>query len=223
MSATMRTVLVTGASRGIGKAIRDVLADTGQYTILAPTRQEMSLDDPESIERYLQEAPDVDILINNAGINILKPVDEIDDESLRQMLSVNLEAPLRLISRVVPYMKSQIFGRIVNISSIWGVRSKELRTLYSTTKSGLNGITKALARELGAYNILVNSVCPGYVNTELTQKNVSPQEQEIIKKTIPLGRFAEPNEIATFIKFLVSDENNYITGQILVIDGGFLA
>lgn len=223
MGATKKTVLITGANRGIGKAIHDVLSDTGQYTILAPTRQEMRLNKPESIERYLQKVTDVDILINNAGINILKAVDEIDDNSLHQMLSVNLEAPLRLIRRIVPYMKSHMFGRIVNISSIWGIHSKELRTLYSMTKFGINGITKALGRELGAYNILVNSVCPGYVNTELTQKNVPPHEQEIIKKAIPLARFAEPEEIARFIKFLISDENSYITGQVLVIDGGFLA
>jgi NAD(P)-dependent dehydrogenase (short-subunit alcohol dehydrogenase family) len=222
MGATKKTVLITGSSRGIGKAIHDVLSDTGQYTISAPTRQEMRLNEPESIERYLQKVTGVDILINNAGINILKAVDKIDDNSLHQMLSVNLEAPLRLIRRIVPYMKSHMFGRIVNISSIWGIQSKELRTLYSMTKFGLNGITKALGRELGAYNILVNSVCPGYVNTELTQKNIPFHEQEIIKKTIPLGRFAEPKEIATFIKFLISDENSYITGQTLVIDGGFL-
>lgn len=223
MGATKKTVLITGASRGIGKAIHDVLSDTRQYTILAPTRQEMRLNEPESIECYLQKVTGVDILINNAGINILKAVDEIDDNSLHQMLSVNLEAPLRLIRRIVPYMKLHMFGRIVNISSIWGIHSKELRTLYSMTKFGINGITKALGRELGAYNILVNSVCPGYVNTELTQKNVPPHEQEIIKKTIPLARFAEPEEIARFIKFLISDENSYITGQVLVIDGGFLA
>lgn len=223
MRTSKKKVLITGASRGIGKAIYDTLAATGQYVILAPTRQEMNLDDPESIENYLQKHSGVNILINNAGINILKTIEEIDDDSLRQMLQVNVEAPLRLIRRVVPYMKAQTFGRIINISSIWGIRSKELRTLYSMTKSGLNGITKALARELGPYNILVNSVCPGYVNTELTRKNVPPSEQKLIKKTIPLGRFAETKEIALFVKFLISEENTYITGQSLIIDGGFLA
>lgn len=218
-----RTVLITGASRGIGKAIRNTLMETGLYMILAPTRQEMNLDNHESIEHYMQSISGVDILVNNAGVNILKTVDKIDDDSFKQMMSVNLEAPLRIIQNVVPHMKTQRYGRIINISSIWGLRSKERRLLYSITKFGLNGMTKALARELGAYNILVNSVCPGYVNTELTQKNVPQSEQKIIKKTIPLGRFAEPSEIARFISFLVSDENTYITGQVLVIDGGFLA
>jgi len=218
-----KTVLITGASRGIGKAIYDALAQSGLYAILAPTRQDMNLSDSESIERYMQNIPGVDIVINDAGINILKAVDEADDDSLGQMMSVNLEAPLRIIRHVVPHMKSQKYGRIINISSIWGVRSKELRVLYSMTKFGLNGMTRALARELGSYNILVNSVCPGYVNTEMTRKNVPLNEREMIEKTIPLGRFAEPEEIARFTKFLISDENTYITGQTLVIDGGFLA
>jgi 3-oxoacyl-[acyl-carrier protein] reductase len=218
-----KTVLITGTSRGIGKAIYEALIETSHYTILAPTRQEMNLDNVASIERYLRNIPGVDILINNAGINILKAVGEIEEDSLRQMTSVNLEAPLRIIRHVVPHMKSQRYGHIVNISSIWGIRSKELRVLYSMTKFGLNGLTKALAHELGPYNILVNSVCPGYVNTELTRKNISQQELEIIKGTIPLGRLAEPQEIAAFIKFLISSENTYITGQLLTIDGGFLA
>lgn len=218
-----KTVLITGASRGIGRAIHQTLVETGLHRILAPTRKDMDLNDPKSINRYLQGIPGVDILINNAGINILEEVDEINDDSLKQMLAVNLEAPLRIVRGVVPHMKSQKYGRIVNISSIWGLRSKEMRTLYSMTKFGLNGMTKALARELGPYNILVNSVCPGYVNTELTQKNIGPNERQLIRKAIPLCRFAEPSEISAFIKFLVSAENTYITGQLLVIDGGFLA
>lgn len=218
-----RSVLITGASRGIGKAIRDVLTAARQYTLWEPTRQEMDLEDGASIDRYLGGIPGIDILVNNAGINILAEAGEIDDDAFHKMVMVNLEAPLKIIRRVVPHMKSQKFGRIINISSIFGVRSKELRTLYSMTKFGLNGITRALAREFGGYNILVNSVCPGYTNTELTRKNVPPSEQDQIRKTIPLGRFAEPEEIALFVKFLISPENTYITGQTLVIDGGFLA
>lgn len=218
-----KTVLLTGASRGIGKSIYDTLLKTGLYTILTPQRCDMNLENPESIERYLQNIPGVDILINNAGINIVEAISEIDENALRQMMSVNLEAPLMIIKHIVPHMKSQKYGHIVNISSIWGIRSKEKRVLYSMTKFGLNGVTKALARELGMYNILVNSICPGYVNTDLTQQNVPEDEQKIIKRTIPLGRFAEPVEISELVKFLVSTNNTYITGQLLVIDGGFLA
>ena len=120
-------------------------------------------------------------------------------------------------------MKRIKFGRIVNVSSIWGIRSKEKRTLYSAAKFGVNGITKALARELGPYNILVNSICPGYVDTSLTQKNISYEEQIKIKAEIPLRRFADPNEIAESIAFLIDKRNTYITGHTLIIDGGFLA
>ncbi len=221
--ASKRTVLVTGGSRGIGKAIVEVLRQTGDYDVLAPSRQEMNLSDVSSIEAYIRARPAVDILVNNAGINLLRPLEAIDDGAFSEMISVNLRGPLAAIREVAPHMKSRRYGRIVNVSSIFGVRSKERRGLYSMTKFGLNGLTHALARELGADGILVNSVCPGYVNTELTKANVPPADQEAVQKQIPLARFAEPEEIARFVRFLISEENTYITGQTLIIDGGFLA
>ncbi len=219
-----KNVLITGVSRGIGKAIKDRLDATNQYNLIVPSRIEMDLTNSENIVNYFNKTDlHVDILINNAGTNVLNAIEDITMDTVEQMLSINLKAPLQLIKSCVPYMKSQQWGRIVSLSSIWGVRSKEFRTLYSAAKFGINGITKALSRELGEYGILVNAVCPGYVNTELTNKNVPPVEQEKIKATIPLRRFAEPGEIANLIKFLISDENTYITGQAIVIDGGFLA
>lgn len=219
-----RNVLITGVSRGIGKAIKDRLDETNQYNLIVPSRIEMDLTNSENIVNYFNKTDlHVDILINNAGTNVLNAIEDITMDTVEQMLSINLKAPLQLIKSCVPYMKSQQWGRIVSLSSIWGVRSKEFRTLYSAAKFGINGITKALSRELGEYGILVNAVCPGYVNTELTNRNVPPAEQEKIKATIPLRRFAEPAEIANLIKFLISDENTYITGQAIVIDGGFLA
>lgn len=221
--AGKKNVLITGASRGIGLAIKKCLETSGEYNVITPSRNDMNLEDPASIENYMNQISDIDILINNAGINILKDVEDIDSISLESMLSVNLKSPLALIQKVVPNMKRNNFGRIINISSIWGVTSRESRTLYSMTKFGINGITKSLCRELGKHNIIINSVCPGYVNTELTKQNVPESEQVKIKNNIPLGRFAEPEEIAEFIAFLVSEKNQYITGQTLLIDGGFLA
>ncbi len=219
-----KNVFITGANRGIGKAIKDVLEATGQYDLITPSRKDMDLASAENITRYFSDHhPQVDVLINNAGINILNAIEDIKHQTVEEMVAVNLVAPLRLIQACVPHMKTRKWGRIINISSIFGVRSKEFRTLYSATKFGLTGITKALSRELGEYNILVNAVCPGYVNTELTKKNVPADEQERIKDSIPLNRFAEPFEIANLVKYLISDENTYITGQALVIDGGFLA
>lgn len=218
-----KTILITGASKGIGKAIFDELSTDNKYNILAPSRSEMMLDNRDSINDYMSANNNIDIVINNAGINILSPIEKISESDMQSMIMINLSAPLEIIKKCVPYMKSNGGGKIINISSIWGLRSKEYRTMYSMTKFGINGITKALSRELGEYNILVNSVCPGYVNTEMTIKNVPEKEAEKIKINIPLRRFAEPNEIAKLIKFLVSDDNTYITGETILIDGGFLA
>jgi len=120
-------------------------------------------------------------------------------------------------------MKTRGGGRIVTFSSIWGMRSKEYRPLYSMTKFGVNGMTRALARELGPSGILLNCVAPGYVLTEMTAKNVPPDEQKRLCAEIPLRRMAQPSEIAKTVAFLLSADNTYITGQTIVIDGGFLA
>jgi len=218
-----KNILITGASRGIGEAIKLELSQKGFHCI-TPSSQELDLNCCESIKKYF-ETFDQDIygLVNNAGINILSDITSLNDEKFDTMMNINLRAPLKLIQEVSQIMIENQSGKIVNLSSIWGIRSKEYRTLYSITKFGINGMTKALARELGAYNILVNSIAPGYVNTELTKKNVPADEQIKIQKDIPLGRFAEPLEIAKVVSFLISEENTYITGQTIIVDGGFLA
>jgi 3-oxoacyl-[acyl-carrier protein] reductase len=216
-----RTVLITGASRGIGEAIKTRLSSEGT-TVLSPSRAELDLLSNDSIDFYLGSLKStVDILVNNAGINFLAALEEITAETLETMVQVNLIAPLRLVKGVVPGMKKNRFGRIVNISSIFGIVSKERRLLYTTTKSALIGMTKTLALELGGFNILVNSIAPGYVLTELTRQNNSPEEIERISSTIPLKRMSEPAEIAEVAAFLCSDKNTYITGQAIVVDGGF--
>ena len=218
-----RNVLITGGTGGIGQSIVERLSREPQYTVYAPTRAEFDLESQESIEDFFKVSSDYDIVINNAGVNVPACIEDIVEEQIKASLQINLVAPLLIIRKCVHHMKQQRFGRIVNVSSIWGIRSKEKRALYSATKFALNGVTKSLCRELGPHNILVNSICPGYVNTRLTQRNVTSEEQEVIKKEIPLRRFADPQEIAESIAFLVSDNNSYMTGQTLIVDGGFLA
>ena len=216
-------VLVTGGSRGIGKAVVDELSRRNGYEIIAPSRQELDLDDNESIENFMNDLPPVNALINVAGMNILKPLEDIDDEILQSMLNVNLIAPLKLIRKVATGMKELNGGKIVSFSSIWGIRSKEFRTMYSMGKFGIRGVTAALARELGPDNILINAIAPGYVLTRMTEENVPEKERLKICNEIPLRRMAQPEEIAKVAAFLISPDNTYITGQTVIVDGGFLA
>lgn len=216
-----KTVFITGAARGIGESIYKKLK-TENYKIIAPTRQELDLSDNASMYRYIEAHRNlkVDILINNAGINLPTWIDELTDENINQHTQINLISPIKLISAFVPHMKKNKWGRIINISSIFGIVARGKQTMYTATKHGINGVTKALALELGPYNILVNSVCPGFTNTDLVKSN-SPKKNALLAKDVPLGRFAEPVEIAELVSFLISDKNTYINGQCLIIDGGF--
>ncbi|MBI5554649.1 MAG: SDR family oxidoreductase [Elusimicrobia bacterium] len=217
-----KIALVTGASQGIGHAIAKRLRQE-DLEVLTPSLEKMNLLSDISIDAYLAELKKpVDILINNAGINILGSGIEVSDETIKQMTQVNLLAPLRLARAIAPGMIERKYGRIVNISSIWSAITKPRRVTYSMTKAGLNGLTRTLAVELAPYNVLVNAVAPGYVNTELTKQNNSPADLEKIRNTIPLGRLAEPDEIAELVAFLCSAKNTYITGQVIVADGGFI-
>lgn len=220
----MQSVLITGASKGIGKAIFEKFTSEG-YCVVAPTREQLDLSEPSSIDDFVEKNKDmpVDIIVNCAAINPIAYIEDIEDIDFDKTMQVNIKAPLKLIQGFVGGMKSRGYGRIVNISSIWGVVSKEKRTTYSVSKNGIHGISNALAVELGEYNILINSVCPGFTNTELTLQNVSPIEATKLCEQIPLGRFAEPSEIAELVFFLGSSKNTYITGQKIVIDGGFVA
>ncbi len=217
-----KIALVTGSSRGIGFAVARCLVKQG-IKVLTPSRKELNLSDDNSIEDYFSAlSSPVDILVNNAGINILGTLGDLDERGVKETMQVNLLAPLKIIGRVVPGMKKRGSGRIVNIGSIWGIVTKPGRVSYAMTKSGIGGLTRSMAVELAPSNILVNCVAPGYVNTELTLKNNPQKELRKIKESIPLGRLAEPVEVAELVSFLCSDRNTYITGQTIAIDGGYL-
>ncbi|MGB4415276.1 MAG: SDR family oxidoreductase [Paludibacter sp.] len=217
-----KVALITGSSRGIGKAIVDKFK-ANNYCVLTPSRNEMNLNANTSIEAYCKNiAVNIDVIINCAGINTIAKINDIEDSDIISMLQINLLAPLKVIQHLNDKMGTNNIGHIVNISSIWSFVSKEGRCGYSATKAAINGITRTLALELASKNILINSVAPGYVNTELTKQNNTLSEITEITSSIPLQRFAEPEEIANLVYFLSSDQNTYITGQTIIIDGGYV-
>ncbi|GDX24657.1 3-oxoacyl-[acyl-carrier-protein] reductase FabG [Actinomycetes bacterium] len=217
-----RVALITGASKGIGKEIAELFKFSGAK-VLTPSHSELDLASNSSVESYASSLTGgIDILVNNAGINLLAGLDELDQEVLKKTLQINLVAPLILTKLLAERMKSNRYGRIVNISSIWSVVAKEGRLAYTASKSALNGATRTLAVELGEHGILVNTIAPGYVNTELTSQNNSSEQLRLIRNNIPLKRLAEPNEIAQIAAFLCSEKNSYMTGQVLVADGGYV-
>lgn len=215
------TALITGASKGIGFAIANLFKQKN-IDVIVPTRKELDLNSRESIYNFAKNLDKpVDLLINNAGINKLAFFEEINHEDLDETMQVNLTSQIILTKLLIPHMKAQKYGRIINISSIWSEYSKPQRLMYSTSKAGLNGFTVASAVELAPYNILVNAIAPGFVNTELTRNNNSVENIKKMTEAIPLKRLAESDEIAELVYFLSSDKNTFVTGQIIYADGGF--
>ena len=216
-----KTALITGASRGIGKSIKEILSKD-EIEIISPTRNELDLSSSESIDKFLsQVSADIDIIINNAGILKVGEHNEFSSDDFHEILQVNVVAPFKIISGFVEKMKTQSFGRIVNISSVWGQKSKKGRTLYSSSKAALDALTRSLAIEFASYNILINSVAPGYIETDMLKQCNTEEELSIIRDTIPMKRFGKKSEIAELVRFLSSENNSYITGQIFTIDGGY--
>lgn len=234
-----KNVLITGASRGIGNDLANSFYLSGANIISTSTKPFklkntklknqwtnfiVDFNDDKSIEEFsknLIKYKKIDVLINNAGINKINDIDKIIRDDWDMINRVNLRAPYLISQLVAKQMIKQKKGFIINVSSIFGVISKEKRASYSASKSGLIGLTRATAIDLAKYNILVNAVSPGFVETELTKKILSKIESSKIKKDIPMRRFAKKNEITNLIFFLCSNYNTYITGQNFVIDGGF--
>ncbi len=239
MDFSGKTVFVTGATRGIGKAIAEafetagarlVLTGTKATTIAAPAaaypdRRYIAADFtiPESLSTCLDTIAGlpIDVCVNCAGANRIKPIHECSDADYDYIHTLNLKAPYAIIRTVSRGMAERGCGRIVNIASIWSDITKPGRSLYTTAKTGLIGMTRAVAVELAPRNILVNAVSPGFTRTELTAASLTPDEQRTLAGQVPLGRFGEPCEIADVVLFLASNRNRYITGQNIIVDGGF--
>jgi 3-oxoacyl-[acyl-carrier protein] reductase len=233
MSVQNKTVFVTGATRGIGRAIAEAFQLAGAKVIGSGTQANTNnfyegyyqadftnSDEIKACAAYVKQL-EPDILVNNAGININASFTEIDPDDFQRIQQVNVFAPFVLCQAAIPGMRKKGWGRIVNISSIWGKVSKAHRATYSTSKFGLDGMTIALAAEYAVDGILANCVAPGFTDTELTQNMLGEEGIRRILANVPIGRMATVSEIAHFVVWLSGSENTYITGQNIAIDGGF--
>lgn len=226
-------ILITGATRGIGKAIAE---KTGEFhRIFAVGRNEellkvyenyfvCDLSDQKELEKlgdYIS-LNNIDILVNNAGEYIYEQIENSNIEMINNIIDVNLKAPLYLISRAIPYMKSKNWGRVVNIGSISGVMGEAGASLYSASKAGLIGATKAIALETAQNGITVNTINPGWVDTEMgnSSANEGDWSKEEILECIPQRRFVTPMEIAEMVSYLISDNASSVTGQSINICAG---
>lgn len=236
---TGRTALVTGASRGIGQRIAldlvacgadVVLTSTGPMPDLAerfgPSARHQAVDfhDAESIRRFLAEVRTLerlDVLVNNAATTRHKPIAEVSEEDWDVVADVNLKAPYFLSQAAAEVMRRRGEGRIVHIASIWAHTGKSARSTYAATKYALRGLTAVGAVEWAGDGILVNTVSPGFTLTDMLRRNYTAVERAAMCERVPLGRMAEPAEVSRAVLFLASPLNTYITGQSLLVDGGY--
>ena len=237
-----KVVLVTGGTRGIGEAIADVFENAGAEMILTGTNVEeieelnrkcdgkhriyhaLDLSRQDSVEGFLNSLDGykrIDVCINNAGINILGELVDTRPSDYDKLMAVNLKGPYLLNRYCAGRMKETGWGRIVNICSIWSKITRPGRSLYTMAKNGLHGLTQTMAVELSKHNVLVNSVSPGFTLTDLTRQTNTEEELRVVSENIPAKRMALPEEIANVVVFLSSEQNSYITGQNIAVDGGY--
>jgi 3-oxoacyl-[acyl-carrier protein] reductase len=230
-----RTALVTGGSRGIGRAIALELAQAGASVVLGynsgadeaeavateaggrAVRADVS--DPDAARALVEEAGELDILVNNAGVTRDGLIARMPDDDWRSVVETNLSGMFYTCRAAARGMMKRRSGSVVNISSIVGLRGNPGQTNYAAAKAGIVGFTKALARELGTRGVRANVVMPGYITTRLT--DVLPEEaREAMLANTPLGRLGDPEDVARAVRFLCSDEASFITGEVLLVDGG---
>tara|TARA_B100000902_G_scaffold300532_1_gene288126 strand:- start:3894 stop:4589 length:696 start_codon:yes stop_codon:yes gene_type:complete len=221
-----KVILVTGSSRGIGKQIYEDFKSLGGE-VIGLSSKDCDFSNPEEVQHRFSQRTlgidwnKIDVLVNNAGINKIATFENISYEDYTDIMNVNLHAPFLISQEISKIMKKNKYGRIVNISSIWGTKTKERRAAYTTSKSAINGLTKTMSVELARYNILVNTVSPGFTMTEMTEKILTKAEKLALMSQVPVRRFATVSDISKAVMFLASDLNTYITGQDLKVDGGF--
>ena len=242
-----KVAIVTGASRGIGFAVAKAYACEGARVAVCGSREEtaqkavqelqklcpgaqllpvgVDVSDGEAIRamvaRVVERWGKIDILVNNAGVTGAKPIFDMTDEDFESMIDINLTGPFKCTREVAKVMK-QTGGCIINTSSLVGTYASRMQTAYVASKFGINGLTKACARELGPYGIRVNAVAPGVVQTDMVAQSVDGQMLAALKGMTPLGRVAQPDELAGAYVYLASDAASFTTGAILAVDGGIV-
>jgi 3-oxoacyl-[acyl-carrier protein] reductase len=230
-----KTALVTGASRGIGRAVAEELAAAGASVVvgyrsgrdeaeklagaIGGRAVEADVSDPDEAARLVAEAGDLDILVNNAGLTRDGLLVRMPDDDWRTVIETNLSSVFYTCRAACRPMMKKRAGAIVNVSSIVGVHGNWGQTNYGASKAGIIGFTKSLARELGSRGVRANVVAPGYVSTRLTDVLPEDATAAMLENT-PLGRLGEPKDVAGAVRFLCSDEASFITGEVLLVDGG---
>ncbi len=243
-----KNVFITGGSRGIGKAIAKKFAQNGYDVIVNYVSENINLEElekelkngqeeirtlfvkgdvtdvascTEMVEQITKEFGKLDVVINNAGITKDGLLMRMKEEDFDKVLDINLKGTFHICKQVVPIMMKQKHGKIVNISSVVGIAGNAGQSNYAASKAGIIGFTKSLAKELASRNILANCVAPGFIRTDMTDV-LADSVKENILSSIPLKRMGTAEEVANLVYFLASDENSYITGQVIPIDGGMI-
>ena len=244
---TGRAALVTGGSKGLGEAMARGLAEAGADVVISSRHENelrpaldrilagtgrrghyvvADMSRREEADRLAKAALDrmgrVDVLVNNAGTNKPQPIDAISDEVWDEVLEINLSSVMALTRALAPQMKERRWGRIIHISSVMGFLSKEKRNVYSATKSALIGLARASALDLGPFGVTVNCIAPGPFLTDLPGGLLSDSEKKAFADHTALGRWGEPRELVGPALLLASEAGSYITGETIVVDGGYL-